>query len=842
MRFRNILMLTLLVPLIAAGTLAFIDHSASARPDPTPFGFDMEFWYDDQAPALSDLDISIPLAFQEMGGDAELEMVVQFHPPLTDEDIRAAEDAGMDVLHRMKELPAVFARGDRDSIEKLARYKGTYWIENNTIQQFMMQDTTTVINASKTWNSPVVDALKKEYPAIDGRGNTIVVLDSGVDAGHPDLDLGEKTIKNYKSDSDYVWREVENADTSSGHGTHCAGTVAGNGDASSGAMAGVARGSKLIGLSTGEAVSIFNAVGGMEWVLEHSKPGHTYEWQEPIRAVSNSWGPAPGDYNPEDSLSKLSQRITFENNVIVVFAASNSGGDGTDIQTNPYGNIPSNIAVAAIAHDGSGVASFSSRGEMGMETTYPDVGAPGVNIMSTAARRTYISLMTKQGGLSTIDPYYFAISGTSMATPHIAGVVGLLFQAYPGLSMSEYVDEASEDKMENWNGGMGWVNDTRNRVHEIELILEASAHYILPSDGGEPLAENYVPQNFSVGWNGEPFDYAQGFGNVQVDRAIGIALTLKELRERDFDGDGLPDNPDMCVKHAIEQYQGVMKVREKTFEGNRIYSSWNGEWSRFSNQTSQPIPVQHDISKMVYIPDGAEELEVRFTYDPWNTDEKRVASLFATIDYNGDGSPDWVQTGGVLDDARIDTISLSGMPTGEYWSFNVEGRGVDWNIGERFRESQFKEVRVEFTVSLNLTFGPGEHVLPEQDPHPRMAYWKPFGDPVDGASINISEYYYDLGEVKDPYAAPDEGGEEGGVSWLLILLIIAVLAAAGIFAYKKKDRIRSMLNRGPGKEHTSSNEPEIAPADPVRDTVPDTLSEEGSLEEPDVKEGSLEEK
>ncbi|MEA3559659.1 MAG: S8 family serine peptidase, partial [Candidatus Thermoplasmatota archaeon] len=607
------------------------------------------------------------------------------------------------------------------------------------------------------------------------------------------------------------WREVENGDTSSGHGTHCAGTVAGNGDATSGARAGVAPGAKLIGLSTGEAVSIINALGGMEWVFEHSMIGHTYEWEDPIKAVSNSWGPGPGDYNPEDSITKISQRITFENNVIVVFAASNSGGDGSDIQTNPYGNVPSNIAVAAFAHDGLGLASFSSRGLLGTETTYPDVGAPGVAIWSTAARRTLISAMTKQsaGGLSNIDPYYFAISGTSMATPHIAGVVALLWQAYPGLKMSNIYEEADDEKMTGWNEGQGWINDTNNRVHEIELILEASADYRLPSDGGEPLAENYIPQNFSTGWNGEPFDFGQGFGLVQVDRAVGIALTLKEIRERDWDGDGRPDYPDACVRCAIAQYEGTMKAREKTFEGNKLYTNWNGEWSRFSNQTTQLIPVQHDTSKMVYIPEGASEVEVRFTFDPWDTDNKRIASLYATIDYDGDSNPDWIQTSGApLEDARIDTISLSGLPTGAYWSFNVEGRGIDWDFGDRFRETQYKEVRAEFTISLNLTFGPGEHVLPMQDMHAGVAYWKPFGEPVEGTSINISEYYYDLNEIKDPHAVPPDGGGGGGASWLLILLILVVLVAVVVFAYMKRQQIMSKLGRGAKQEQVTVKDPE----------------------------------
>ncbi|MGA1849048.1 MAG: S8 family serine peptidase, partial [Thermoplasmatota archaeon] len=386
MKSQLLITAAVLTILSTAGILFAVDLSAEALPDETPFGFTQEFWYRDGIASPTDLDPSVSEAFETIGENAVIEVVIQFYPPLSASDIQAAEDAGFDVFYRMTALPAVFARGDRNAVEEIARYPGTYWVEYNMEMEFLMEKTTTVINATEVWNSPIVDAVGKEYPAIDGQGITVVVLDSGIDAGHPDLDYGEKVIKNYKSDSDFVWREVENGDTSSGHGTHCAGTVAGNGDASAGARAGVAPGAKMIGLSTGEAVSIINAGGAMEWVYEHSKPGHTYEWDDPIRVVSNSWGPGPGDYNPEDSISKISQKLTFENNVLVIFAASNSGGDGSNIQTNPYGNVPSNVAVAAFARDGSGVASFSSRGELGIYTTYPDVGAPGVTIWSTAAR------------------------------------------------------------------------------------------------------------------------------------------------------------------------------------------------------------------------------------------------------------------------------------------------------------------------------------------------------------------------------------------------------------------------------------------------------------------------
>ena len=99
-----------------------------------------------------------------------------------------------------------------------------------------------VVNATKAWDSQVL-RFNRSLDNIDGTGVTVCVVDTGIDASHPDMDYGTKTIRNLKSDSGTgPWYEIENGDTSSGHGTHVAGTVAGNGDASAGQRAGVAPG------------------------------------------------------------------------------------------------------------------------------------------------------------------------------------------------------------------------------------------------------------------------------------------------------------------------------------------------------------------------------------------------------------------------------------------------------------------------------------------------------------------------------------------------------------------------------------------------------------------------
>ena len=238
----------------------------------------------------------------------------------------------------------------------------------------------------------------------------------------------------YSAKWDGVWTETRNSDTSSGHGTHVGGTIAGNGDASAGRRAGVAKGGQLVALGTGDGASIFAAEQGLEWTYQHSIPGQN---EYHIRVVSNSWG-TDGDYDPNGAVAQLTEMLTYDHGVAVIFAASNSGGNGGEcgggLKTNVYANTPSAISVAALTHDGTAVTSFSSRGCMNQMHTWPDVGAPGRDIWATAPRGTAIDASTKLQG----DLYYMSISGTSMATPHVGGIAGLLLNAAPSLGVADY--------------------------------------------------------------------------------------------------------------------------------------------------------------------------------------------------------------------------------------------------------------------------------------------------------------------------------------------------------------------------------------------------------------------
>ena len=308
-----------------------------------------------------------------------------------------------------------------------------------------------------------------DVEGVTGAGTTIAVLDSGVDATHPDLKLGEKTIQNVKIAGDLdlaggvnlFLENQPNTDTSSGHGTHVGGTVAGTGEASRGDErrafyhAGIAPGAKLVGLGAGEAISILYSLAGFDYAIANSD-------RYSIDVITNSWGGGDGNnFDPNNPINQASY-TAYKKGIVVTFAASNSGPD--DNTLNQYAIAPWVINVAAGTPD-KGLADFSSRGVEGDWIKTPDITAPGSGIVSTRAANTPLPALGP-----IIDPahpeyhiYYASMSGTSMATPFVAGVVGLLLEVNPDLSPDqvENILKQSADAMPDYQVhqvGAGYIN------------------------------------------------------------------------------------------------------------------------------------------------------------------------------------------------------------------------------------------------------------------------------------------------------------------------------------------------------------------------------------------------
>ena len=161
---------------------------------------------------------------------------------------------------------------------------------------------------------------------VSGRGIGVLINDSGVDGTHDDIKLGTHLVQNTLGSTNlnsvnamlpvtYV-EGVPNTDNNSGHGTHCAGTVGGNGSRSGGKYEGVAPGASLLGYGSGGALLVLDAIGGFDYALTH-------QFQYNIRVISNSFG-SSGTFNPSDPLNVATKRC-YDRNMVVVFAAGNSG-------------------------------------------------------------------------------------------------------------------------------------------------------------------------------------------------------------------------------------------------------------------------------------------------------------------------------------------------------------------------------------------------------------------------------------------------------------------------------------------------------------------------------------
>jgi serine protease AprX len=235
-----------------------------------------------------------------------------------------------------------------------------------------------------------------------------------------------------------------------------AGTIAGTGTASNGTYKGIAPAASLVGLGTGDALSILWALEAFDYVLANKD---SYG----IRVISNSWG-TTGEYSPNDPIN-VASKTAHDAGMTVVFAAGNEGPEANTL--NPYSVAPWVIGVAAGTKDGQ-LADFSSRGIEGDPVYHPTITAPGVDIVSArASTGSTINALTAADDATYVPaqylPYYTTASGTSMATPHISGVVALMLEAKPELSPDVMKDILIQtaDPMEGYQEfevGAGYVN------------------------------------------------------------------------------------------------------------------------------------------------------------------------------------------------------------------------------------------------------------------------------------------------------------------------------------------------------------------------------------------------
>jgi subtilisin family serine protease len=287
----------------------------------------------------------------------------------------------------------------------------------------------------------------------NGAGVGVAVIDSGITGWHDDLGYtgSSSTVRVVNGQRvtgfvDFV-NGLPNAYDDNGHGTHVAGIIAGNGYDSYGAHAGIAPAAHLVSLKVLDGVGrgvISDVIAAFEWAVVN-RAAHN------IRVINLSVGARVSESYETDPLTLAAKRAV-DAGIVVVTAAGNFGQRTSDLSKKPLyggitapGNAPWVLTVGAHSTQGTvlrwddKIAPYSSRGPSAIDyVAKPDLVAPGTGIVSLS-EPTSDFYVTKSsyllaGSRSTPSRPYLSLSGTSMASPVVAGTVALMLQANPTLT------------------------------------------------------------------------------------------------------------------------------------------------------------------------------------------------------------------------------------------------------------------------------------------------------------------------------------------------------------------------------------------------------------------------
>jgi subtilisin family serine protease len=378
-----------------------------------------------------------------------------------------------------------------------------------------------------------------------GSSNVVVaVIDSGVNYVHPDLrnqiwtnireipgngidDDGNGYVDDYYG-YDFSQKDSDPNDEN-GHGTHCAGIIAAEGNNSIG-VSGVNWRCRIMPcrfLDASGSGTVADAIEAINYAVENG-----------ANVLSNSWG--GGGYS---EALKAAIENAKEHNVLFVAAAGNSATDNDASPTYPSSYLVSNVVSVAATDHLDQLAYFSCYGKQSVH-----VSAPGVNILSTLP-----------GG-------YGWCSGTSMATPFVSGTAALLLSAYPGISVAELKNRLiwSGDILPELEGktltgrrlnaykaltaenilelsapadGVRWVVGFNYEIQWISIGGAATINLYLEKDGYtiEPIAEN-VPNEGCYSWK-IPSDLSAGTDySIRIeDGTLSVRSQAFSIAEKGYD-------------------------------------------------------------------------------------------------------------------------------------------------------------------------------------------------------------------------------------------------------------------------------------------------------------------
>ncbi|HVL32894.1 MAG TPA: S8 family serine peptidase, partial [Actinomycetota bacterium] len=519
---------------------------------------------------------------------------------------------GFEVRYRFVSVPAVYGLASPAALRALSRMEGLAHLGRDKGITFDLDTATVASRARDVWapadpNEPV----RVDGSTVDGAGIGIAIVDTGLDGTHPDFQVAGKVRGNYLVHPQGV---VETPYSNGGHphGTHVAGIAAGNGFASGGTFRGAAPGAALYAFGMGAASIAIPSIA-FDWILQHGA-----QQDPPIRVVNNSWHCTKQQqcrtFNPDDIHIVLATRLV-ESGVTITWSAGNDGGDGFLANTNIESRNPTPgiISVANYDDDERGlrtrcVTGTSSRGAATAPETWPDVAAPGRTISSTWAFGPSTSPPHDTTVTRTPDGRntYRQLTGTSMAAPHVAGIVALMLQARPTLSPAEIeylikstatklactmrgrlpnpaaADAIDREPAEHPRADPSHPYDGANFIEGHGLVdaraaVEAAVAFAgIPSaPDTEPLPDAY--QRIRIGMSTDRTLYVRGTGlsDAVPEQRVGAQAALSDTA-LSFTSDG-SDGFAAGGVH-VEAWIGTTAEYELTFLGRRttVHADWAG--------------------------------------------------------------------------------------------------------------------------------------------------------------------------------------------------------------------------------------------------------------------------
>lgn len=329
------------------------------------------------------------------GGDT-VPVIVRFTEARSVADFarRSAAIGALSVNWTYVTVPSIALSTDAKGIDALLAMPDVAEVWYDEPVHTMLDSSVPVIGAPQVW----------AQLGNRGAGITVAIVDTGIDTDHPDF-AGRITFT-----QDFTGSGT--AQDGNGHGTHVASTVAGSGAASGGKYVGVAPAASLMAarvLASDGSGRMSDVMAGVEWAAQNG-----------AHVINLSLG-SDGSSDGKDALSTVCNAVVDLGKVVVV--AAGNAGPGSATVGSP--GAAAKVITVGASDDSDRMASFSSRGPTADGRVKPDVVAPGVSIVAARAAGTSMG--------RPVDDKYTNAQGTSMATPHVAGLCALLLAQEPGL-------------------------------------------------------------------------------------------------------------------------------------------------------------------------------------------------------------------------------------------------------------------------------------------------------------------------------------------------------------------------------------------------------------------------